>query len=147
MVRQRHPLSGHEFEQITGDGGLQRSLECCSSWNHRESDMDTTLLLNSSNNPVPSHPSQIPGTRLSLTLLSPLFLSVNEDLFCVKVQVTKDRDIKEQLQIYLLTGTCSCSRPCAQDQRAPACSPVPISLSCTLLIPTLQPCFVVNTFS
>lgn len=57
-------------------------------WNHKKSDMDTTLLLNSSNNPVPSHPSQIPGTRLSLTLLSPLLPSENEDLFVCERWIT-----------------------------------------------------------
>ena len=35
MVRQPHQLNGHEFEQIPGDRGGQRSLACCSPWCHR----------------------------------------------------------------------------------------------------------------
>ena len=35
-----HPqLNGHEFEQTPGDSEGQRSLVCCSSWSHKESDM------------------------------------------------------------------------------------------------------------
>ena len=30
-----HRLNGHEFEQIQGDGEVQRSLVGCSSWGHR----------------------------------------------------------------------------------------------------------------
>ena len=43
-----------------------------------------TLLLSSCDSPVPSHPSQMPGTRLPLTLLSTLLPSASEDPFCVK---------------------------------------------------------------
>ena len=32
-------LNGHEFEPTLGDGEGQRSLVCCSSWGHKESDM------------------------------------------------------------------------------------------------------------
>ena len=39
MVGWYHQLSGHEFEQILGDSGGQRSLECCSPWGSKESDM------------------------------------------------------------------------------------------------------------
>ena len=35
MVGWRHQLSGHEFEQATGDGEGQESLACCSPWGHR----------------------------------------------------------------------------------------------------------------
>ena len=35
MVRQHHQLNGHEFEQTLGDSGVQRSLVCCSPWDHR----------------------------------------------------------------------------------------------------------------
>ena len=31
-------LSGHEFEQILGDGDGQGSLECCSPWGYKELD-------------------------------------------------------------------------------------------------------------
>ena len=33
------PFNGHEFEQILGDSEGQGSLESCSSWGHKESDM------------------------------------------------------------------------------------------------------------
>ena len=32
------PISGHEFVQISGDSGGQRSLACYSPWDHKESD-------------------------------------------------------------------------------------------------------------
>ena len=32
-------LNGHEFEPTTGDGKGQGSLECCSPWGRKESDM------------------------------------------------------------------------------------------------------------
>ena len=34
-----HRLNGHEFEQTPGDSEGQGSLEHCSPWGHRESDM------------------------------------------------------------------------------------------------------------
>ena len=40
MVRQHHQLHRHEFEQIPGDSGGQRSLVSYSSWGHKE--LDTT---------------------------------------------------------------------------------------------------------
>ena len=39
MVGWHHQLNGREFEQIPGDSGGQRSLVCCSTWGHKESDM------------------------------------------------------------------------------------------------------------
>ena len=39
MVGYYHQLSEHEFEQIPGDGGGQRSLARCSPWSHKELDM------------------------------------------------------------------------------------------------------------
>ena len=48
MVGWHHQLNGHGFEQSPGNGEGQRSLVCCSSWGHKES--DTTERLNSSNN-------------------------------------------------------------------------------------------------
>ena len=35
MVGWCHRLSGHEFEQILGDGEGQGSLACCSPWGRR----------------------------------------------------------------------------------------------------------------
>ena len=34
-----HELNGLEFEKTPGDGERQGSLECCSSWSHKELDM------------------------------------------------------------------------------------------------------------
>ena len=39
MVRWNHRLDGHEFEQALGAGDGQGRLECCSPWDHKESDM------------------------------------------------------------------------------------------------------------
>ena len=39
MVGWHHWLNEHEFEQTPGDSGGQGSLECCSSWGCKESDM------------------------------------------------------------------------------------------------------------
>ena len=44
MTGSRHPLNGYEFEQAPGVGDGQGSLECCSSWGHKE--LDTTERLN-----------------------------------------------------------------------------------------------------
>ena len=38
MVRQRHPLNGHEFKQTPGDGG-QRILACYRPYGHKELQM------------------------------------------------------------------------------------------------------------
>ena len=37
MVGWHYWRSGHEFEQTPGDRKGQGSLECCSSWGHKES--------------------------------------------------------------------------------------------------------------
>ena len=42
MVRCHHCLNGHESEQALGDGEGQGSLEYCSTWSHKESDMTAT---------------------------------------------------------------------------------------------------------
>ena len=47
MVWWYHWLDGREFEQALGVGDGQGSLECCSAWDHKESDM--TKQLNSNN--------------------------------------------------------------------------------------------------
>ena len=44
MVGWHHRLDGYEFEQTPRVGGGQGSLECCSLWDHKES--DTTEQLN-----------------------------------------------------------------------------------------------------
>ena len=36
-------FNGHEFEQTPGDTEGQGSLECCSPWDHRDSDMTEQL--------------------------------------------------------------------------------------------------------
>jgi len=43
MVGWHHQLDGHEFEQTLGNGERQGSLECCSPWGHKESDMTEGL--------------------------------------------------------------------------------------------------------
>ena len=44
MVGWHHQLNEHEFQQALRVGDGQGSLECCSSWGHKES--DTTEWLN-----------------------------------------------------------------------------------------------------
>ena len=43
MVGGHHKLSGHKFEQDSGDGDGQGSLACCSPWGHKELDMTERL--------------------------------------------------------------------------------------------------------
>ena len=43
MVGWYHLLNGHEFEQALGDGEGQGSLECCSPWGRKESEMTERL--------------------------------------------------------------------------------------------------------
>ena len=38
MVGWHHPLNGHEFEQVPGDGEGQGRLVCCSPRGHKEWD-------------------------------------------------------------------------------------------------------------
>ena len=47
MVREHHRLNGHEFGQTPGCTGGQQSLECCSPWGCKESDV--TQQLNNNN--------------------------------------------------------------------------------------------------
>ena len=47
IIGWHHQLSGHKFEQTSGDGEGQGSLVCCSPWGHKES--DTTEWLNNIN--------------------------------------------------------------------------------------------------
>ena len=44
MVEWHHRLNGHEFEPTLGDNVSERSLTCCSPWDHEES--NTTKQLN-----------------------------------------------------------------------------------------------------
>ena len=37
LVGWHHQLDGREFEQAPGVGDGQESLECCTSWGHKES--------------------------------------------------------------------------------------------------------------
>ena len=43
MVEWHHQLYGHEFEQAPGVPDGQGSLECCSPWGRKESDMTEQL--------------------------------------------------------------------------------------------------------
>ena len=47
MVGWHHRLNGHEFEKTPGDSEGQGSLECCNSWDRKES--DTTQQLKDNN--------------------------------------------------------------------------------------------------
>ena len=46
MIGWHHQLNRHEFEQAPGDGDGQGSLECCSPWIRKESDMTKQLINN-----------------------------------------------------------------------------------------------------
>ena len=58
MVGWHHQLDGHEFEQAPGVGDGQGSLECCSPWGHKESDMTERVNLTEATDDglVLSHP-------------------------------------------------------------------------------------------
>ena len=43
MSAWHHQLNGHDFKQALGIGDRQGSLECCSPWSHKESDMTEWL--------------------------------------------------------------------------------------------------------
>ena len=43
MVRRHHQLNGHEFQQILGDSGGQRSLARCKPWGCKQSDLTQQL--------------------------------------------------------------------------------------------------------
>ena len=43
MVGWHHGLNGHDFEQTLGDSKGQESMECCSSWGPKESEMTEQL--------------------------------------------------------------------------------------------------------
>ena len=43
MVGWHHCLNGHQFGQTPGDSEGQKSLSCCSSWDHKESETTKEL--------------------------------------------------------------------------------------------------------
>ena len=43
VIGWHHQLDGHEFEQTSGVGDGQESLECCRPRGHKESDMTEQL--------------------------------------------------------------------------------------------------------
>ena len=43
MIGWHHGLNGHESEQTLGDSEGQESLECCSPWSRKESDLTERL--------------------------------------------------------------------------------------------------------
>ena len=45
MVGWHYQLTGHEFEQVMGDGEGQGSLICRSPWGHKELDMTERLMV------------------------------------------------------------------------------------------------------
>ena len=74
MVGWHHRLNGHESEQALGDGKGLGSLECCSPWGHKESDMTERLNNNNHHLLVMLYPhySQIP--YLKICLLTKIYL-------------------------------------------------------------------------
>ena len=58
MVGWPHRLNGHEFEQTPGVGAGQGSLECCSPWGRKESDITEKL----NNNKLIRNTSQVLST-------------------------------------------------------------------------------------
>ena len=63
MVGWHHWLCGHEVEQIPGDSGGQRSLECYNLWGHKE--LNTTEWLNKNKG------NQSDFLKHKVTLISP----------------------------------------------------------------------------
>ena len=55
-MRWHHQLSGHEVEQVLGDGDGQGSLACCSPWGRKESDTTKHLNNNHHHHDQPSSP-------------------------------------------------------------------------------------------
>ena len=61
MIRKHHQSNGHKFEQTLGDSEGQRSLECCSPWGCRESDM--TWQLNNNNRKTETVKHTLPSSQ------------------------------------------------------------------------------------
>ena len=67
MVEWHHRLDGHEFEETLGVGDEQKSLVCCSSWGHEESDM--TELNWSELHLIPAQHLSLPFVKLGQTCI------------------------------------------------------------------------------
>ena len=83
MVGWHHWLNGHEFEQATGVGDGQGSLECCSPWGRKE--LDTTEWLNWTEQnswwvglEVPSYISDTEDTKIDTSCLHKLPIPVGK---------------------------------------------------------------------
>ena len=61
MVGWHHQLNGHECEQTQGDSDGERSVECCSSWDGKQSDM--TQLLNNNRGNIGNVSALIPKNK------------------------------------------------------------------------------------
>ena len=72
MVGWHHQLNGHEFEQASGIGDGQGSLECCSSWGHKESNTTERLNWIESKTPFPGSRETIASDVLSMWFVSQL---------------------------------------------------------------------------
>ena len=68
VVGWHHPLKEHGFEQTLEDSEGQRSLACCNSWDHKES--DTTWQLNNN-----KYSGQYFATLHVITFIRTLLLS------------------------------------------------------------------------
>ena len=65
MVGWHHRLNGHKFEQAPGDGEQQGSLECCSPWGYKESEMTRRL---NNNKPAGGTSLVVQGLRILLPM-------------------------------------------------------------------------------
>ena len=65
MVGWHHRLNGHKFEQAPGDGEQQGSLECCSPWGCKESEMTRRL---NNNKPAGGTSLVVQGLRILLPM-------------------------------------------------------------------------------
>ena len=61
MVVWNHQLDGHEFEQTLGLVERQGSLQSCSPWGHKESDITEQLKKNNSEQPTDSFEKRMLG--------------------------------------------------------------------------------------
>ena len=61
MIVWNHQLDGHEFEQTLGVVEGQGSLQCCSPWGHKESDITEQLKKNNSEQPTDSFEKRMLG--------------------------------------------------------------------------------------
>ena len=75
MVGWHHQLNGHEFEQASGIGDGQGSLECCSSWGCKESNTTERLNWIESKTPFSGSRETIASDVLSMWFVSQLQIS------------------------------------------------------------------------